>query len=89
MTELEEQLQTLRAEAEAAIAAAKSAFKGWRRTPPLERAKALRRIAQIIRDNAEELLAVERDVVVSLEPWAALHERCHHRYRVADGTCVV
>ena len=47
------------ADAEGAIAAAKSAFKGWKRTPPLERAKALRRIAQIIRDNAEELALLD------------------------------
>lgn len=47
------------ADAEAAIAAAKKAFKGWRATPPLERAKMLRQIAQIIRDNAEELALLD------------------------------
>ena len=34
------------ADAEAAIAAAKAAFKDWRRVPPLERAKMLREIAK-------------------------------------------
>jgi betaine-aldehyde dehydrogenase len=47
------------ADAEAAIAAAKAAFKGWRNTPPLERARMLRQIAQIIRDNAEELAVLD------------------------------
>jgi betaine-aldehyde dehydrogenase len=47
------------ADAEAAIAAAKSAFKAWRATPPLERARMLRQIAQIIRTNAEELAILD------------------------------
>src|SRR5271169_2402873 len=40
---------------DAAVKAAKVAFKEWRRMLPLERAKILRRIAQILRENANEL----------------------------------
>lgn len=47
------------ADAEAAIAAAKKAFPAWAATPPLERAAHLRRIAQIVRDNAEELALID------------------------------
>jgi len=47
------------ADAEAAIAAAKEAFPAWRATPPLQRAAALKRIAQIVRDNAEELALID------------------------------
>jgi betaine-aldehyde dehydrogenase len=47
------------ADAEAAIAAAKAAFKEWRRVPPLERAKALRKFAAIVRDNARELAMLD------------------------------
>ncbi|HSM19052.1 MAG TPA: aldehyde dehydrogenase family protein [Hyphomicrobiales bacterium] len=47
------------ADAEAAIAAAKQAFPAWRAKLPLERAAALRRIAQIVRDNAEELALID------------------------------
>src|SRR6516164_805883 len=38
------------ADAEAAIAAAKAAFREWRRVLPLERAKMLRAIADVLRD---------------------------------------
>src|SRR3954447_3962004 len=44
---------------DAAIASAKAAFKEWRRVLPLERAKILRRIAQILRDNATELAMID------------------------------
>ncbi len=47
------------ADAEAAIAAAKSAFKEWRRVPPLERAKLLRKIADVLRQNGEELAMID------------------------------
>ncbi len=40
---------------DAAVAAAKAAFAGWRRTTPSERAKLLREIARLIRQNAQEL----------------------------------
>src|SRR2546421_7988552 len=43
------------ADAEAAIAAAKAAFREWRRVPPLERAKMLRAIADVLRKNGDEL----------------------------------
>jgi betaine-aldehyde dehydrogenase len=47
------------ADADAAIAAAKAAFDGWRRTPPLERAKMLRKIAEVLRANADELAMID------------------------------
>jgi betaine-aldehyde dehydrogenase len=47
------------ADAEAAVAAAKSAFSGWRRTPIVERARLLRRMAQIVRENAEDLALLD------------------------------
>src|SRR5258705_8478085 len=47
------------ADAEAAIAAAKAAFKDWRRGPPLERAKMLREIANVLRKNGDELAMLD------------------------------
>ncbi|MCC6890289.1 MAG: aldehyde dehydrogenase family protein [Hyphomicrobiales bacterium] len=47
------------ADAEAAIAAAKAAFKEWRRVPPLERAKMLRAIADVLRKNGNELAMLD------------------------------
>jgi betaine-aldehyde dehydrogenase len=44
---------------DAAVAAAKAAFKDWRRVLPLERAKVLRRIAEILRQNADELAMID------------------------------
>ena len=44
---------------DAAVAAAKAAFKEWRQVLPLERAKILRRIAQILRENANELAMID------------------------------
>jgi betaine-aldehyde dehydrogenase len=44
---------------DAAVAAAKAAFKEWRRVLPLERAKILKRIAQILRENANELAMID------------------------------
>src|SRR5207244_12348361 len=43
------------ADAEAAIAAAKAAFRDWRRVPPLERAKLLRAIGEVLRKDGDEL----------------------------------
>src|SRR5665811_519280 len=43
---------------DAAVAAAKAGFKEWRRVLPLERAKILRRIAEILRQNANELAMI-------------------------------
>src|SRR5207245_10614063 len=42
------------ADAEAAIAAAKAAFREWRRVPPLERAKMLREIGNVLRKHGHE-----------------------------------
>lgn len=47
------------ADVDAAVAVAKEAFKEWRRTLPLERAKILRHVAQILRENAEELALID------------------------------
>jgi betaine-aldehyde dehydrogenase len=47
------------ADAQAAIAAAKAAFRDWRRVAPLERAKMLRAIAQVLRQNGEELAMID------------------------------
>src|SRR5215813_10506692 len=40
---------------EAAISAAKSGFDEWKRTPPLERARLVKRVASILRKHAGEL----------------------------------
>jgi betaine-aldehyde dehydrogenase len=47
------------ADAQAAIAAAKAAYREWRRVPPLERAKMLRAIAEVLRKNGEELAMID------------------------------
>src|SRR6185295_9710994 len=47
------------ADAEAAIAAAKAAFKEWRRVPPLDRARMLRAIADVLRKNGDELAMLD------------------------------
>jgi len=44
---------------DAAVASAKTAFQEWRRVLPLERAKILRRIAEILRQNANELALID------------------------------
>lgn len=44
---------------DAAVAAAKAGFKEWKRVLPLERAKILRRIAEILRANANELAMID------------------------------
>jgi acyl-CoA reductase-like NAD-dependent aldehyde dehydrogenase len=47
------------ADAEAAIAAARAGFRVWKRVPPLERARILRRIAVVIREHAAELALLD------------------------------
>lgn len=47
------------ADIDAAVAAAKAAFREWRRVAPLERARILRRVAQILRDHAGELALID------------------------------
>ena len=44
---------------DAVVAAAQAGFQTWRRSSPSERAEALRRIAAILRANADELAALE------------------------------
>ncbi len=44
---------------DAAVQTAHRAYLGWRDVPPLERAKALRRIAAIVRENARELALLD------------------------------
>jgi len=47
------------ADVDAAVKAAKAAYKEWRRVPPLERAKMLKRIAEVLRQNAGELAMID------------------------------
>ncbi|MEO7760468.1 MAG: aldehyde dehydrogenase family protein [Casimicrobiaceae bacterium] len=47
------------ADVDAAVAAAQRGFSEWRAVPPLERAKTLRRLAQIVRDHARELAMID------------------------------
>ena len=47
------------ADIDAAVASAKTAFGEWRRVLPLERAKILRRIAEVLRQNANELAMID------------------------------
>src|SRR5215475_8531893 len=47
------------ADVDAAVDAAKRAFKDWRGVLPLERARLLKRIAAILRDHAEELAMID------------------------------
>src|SRR3954466_4177574 len=48
-----------RADVDAAVAAARTAFKEWRNVAPLERAKLLRRIAEVLRKHAQELAMID------------------------------
>jgi betaine-aldehyde dehydrogenase len=47
------------ADIDAAVSAAKTAFNDWRNTPPLERARLLKRIAGVLREHAEELALID------------------------------
>ena len=47
------------ADIDAAVAAAKAVFDGWRNTPPLERARLLKRIANVLREHADELALID------------------------------
>ncbi len=47
------------ADIDAAVNAAKTAFPAWRDTPPLERARLLKRIANVLREHAEELAMID------------------------------
>src|SRR6266853_1752036 len=44
---------------DAAVRAAKAAFAEWRRVPPLERARMLKGIARVLRENAGELAMID------------------------------
>ena len=44
---------------DAAVGAAKKAFETWRNTPPLERARLLKRVANVLREHAEELAMID------------------------------
>lgn len=46
-------------DADAAVAAARAGFRTWRRVPPLERARILRGIAEVIRGHAAELALLD------------------------------
>jgi betaine-aldehyde dehydrogenase len=47
------------ADVDAAVESARQAFREWRNVPPLDRAKALRRFAAIVRENARELATLD------------------------------
>ena len=47
------------ADVDAAVAAAKAAFKEWRHVLPLERARMLQRIAEVLRKHARELAMID------------------------------
>src|ERR1051325_1114286 len=47
------------ADVDAAVAAAKAAFKEWRNVLPLERARMLRGIAEVLRKHAQELAMID------------------------------
>ena len=47
------------ADIDAAVAAAKAAYKDWKRVLPQERAKLLRRCAEVLRENARELAMID------------------------------
>jgi betaine-aldehyde dehydrogenase len=47
------------ADIDAAVNAAKAAYPAWRDTPPLERARMLKRIANVLREHAEELAMID------------------------------
>ncbi len=47
------------ADVDAAVVAARRGFAEWRAVPPLERARILRRVAQLLRDHAGELAAID------------------------------
>ncbi|HTS40579.1 MAG TPA: aldehyde dehydrogenase family protein [Xanthobacteraceae bacterium] len=44
---------------DAAVQAAKRAYREWKRVPPLERAKMLKKIAEVLRANAAELAMID------------------------------
>src|SRR5712691_6397436 len=44
---------------DAAVGAARAGFKTWRDVPPLERAKLLRRLAAVVRENAQALAMID------------------------------
>jgi betaine-aldehyde dehydrogenase len=52
-----------------AVDAASRAYQSWRRTPPAERAAKLRRIAEIVRQNSEELALID-----AIDGGAPIHE---------------
>ncbi|MGH6780778.1 MAG: aldehyde dehydrogenase family protein, partial [Sphingomonadaceae bacterium] len=51
--------QASRSDVDSAVQAAAAAYRSWRHVAPAERAKILRRIAQIVRDNARELALID------------------------------
>jgi betaine-aldehyde dehydrogenase len=48
-----------RADVDAAVAAAQRGFGEWRAVPPLVRARILRRIAEVVRQHADELALID------------------------------
>src|SRR5947209_13169583 len=46
------------ADVEAAVAAARAAVPAWRRLPPADRRRILLRLAELVREHAEELITI-------------------------------
>jgi betaine-aldehyde dehydrogenase len=68
------------ADVDAAVAAAREGFERWRRVPPLERAKILRRFGDVLREHARELALI--DAIDGGNPLRAL---LHDLEMSADG----
>jgi betaine-aldehyde dehydrogenase len=58
------------ADVDAAVASAHAAYREWRNVPPLERTRALRRFAAIVREHAGELALL--DAIDCGNPWRAM-----------------
>src|SRR5258706_13564325 len=58
------------ADVDAAVAAAHGAYREWRNVAPLDRARALRRFAAIVREHGEELALL--DAIDCGNPWRAM-----------------
>jgi aldehyde dehydrogenase (NAD+) len=58
-TELAEVAEGTEHDVDAAVAAARSSFQSWRQTDPVERGQAVHRVAELIREHAEELATIE------------------------------
>jgi len=58
-TELTEVADGTEADVDAAVAAARSSSRSWRRTDPVKRGQVVHRVAELIREHADELATIE------------------------------